>query len=336
MKVKSGNPRARAIESLQRLKGRLEPKHVTHRAIVGDGAGHVDVDGYPGLFWIRLLGETEMLAQCKREGLVPAQGMHILVEETGERGQRQYRYVGRPDTQGWFVGDTREIPVGSPLEAHHWTHEVGGSDLVNVGLRMMEDLRATPTVPASLYLYVSPGIAVVSDTVLQWTGGNSPVFTAPSFGIRYDLLSLDSDNTLHVTEGEAAWLNPEKPTCPEGELPIAYVLFQYGWTEITEAEIYDARPLFTSVCAAVRLYEDPGVHVFNEDFSAQCNGTKTQFHTNLGYRERMLQLFHNGNLLRYGAWADFVEDVSRTSFTLQTSAPVAGDSLIAHYLAEVI
>lgn len=92
-------------------------------------------------------------------------------------------------------------------------------------------------------------------TPLNYAGGNTPAITTPSVNPRIALLTIDREGTLTWTYGDEAE-TPVAPSCPEYELPIAYVYERVGMTQVVNYEdrtsypsggyLYrDIRPLVT-------------------------------------------------------------------------------------------
>ena len=335
------SPKQRALEAVARFKANLEPKHVYLRAIVGDGAGNVVVAGRSHFYWIRISGRQEHIAQAYCDAFIPAHGMHVVVEELQRSGQSWYNITGRADSQGWFTEDGNVVDAGSNAPPHHWAHEEHGQDMVNVSPYMIRPLRAVPTSPASMALYVEWGEVCFGRTTFQWpldgsAGDESSVFTAPTWGNRYDLLSLDSDGDLNITVGVSAWGTPARPDCPTGELPICYVWLSSGDTTIPVNRIYDSRPIFS-----VGIVGDTGpagadahIHTYNEDLSLECDGAKDTFITANQFAQNSLCVFHNGHLVRPDF--DFQEVWPYDTFEWLVTVPTAGDTLTVEYHPELI
>ena len=224
---------------------RMEPRRVIVRAVAGDGAGNVAVPGYTNIYWVRIVGKASFMAQAYCDSLIPAHGMNVLCEEKVEENRKRYVIIGRPDTQGWF-DDEPGYGQGSLAPTHSVAHEQGGPDMLSVSKGMLENLRATPTDPNTMAVYVSYDLNVgFGADYLEYDGGNSPNFTAPAWGERYDLLTIDSTGTLAITTGTEAWTDPTYPSVPFGKIPICYVLTNSATTSINANMIYDCRPVFS-------------------------------------------------------------------------------------------
>ena len=86
-----------------------------------------------------------------------------------------------------------------------------------------------------LTLKVSPGNPYFGTTLVEFAGGNSPEFTAPSSDPRIDILTLKDDGNLNRVEGTEA-SSPEAPAVPTGEIPIAQVFNRVDQTSIKDED----------------------------------------------------------------------------------------------------
>ena len=194
-------------------------------------------------------------------------------------------------------------------------------------------------------VYVSYDQSVIFGTnVVDFPGAGaagefSAAFVAPSWGKKYDLLSLDSDGDLNITAGTPSWSNPVRPPCPPGEVPICYVFLKSTTTEITTGSIVDVRPFFSiGEVYTPATVSDTGkhVHAINEDKTGECNGAKLIFQTANAWEPESLQVFYNGHLLRLGV--DIAEGEFRDEFEWLDagSPPGVTDTLTVAYLSEVV
>ena len=86
-----------------------------------------------------------------------------------------------------------------------------------------------------LTLKVSPGQIYFGTTLVEYAGGNSPSFTAPTTHPRIDILSINSSGTLVRTAGDEG-STPTAPDVPVEEIPIAQVYNRVGQTSIKDAD----------------------------------------------------------------------------------------------------
>jgi len=87
-----------------------------------------------------------------------------------------------------------------------------------------------------LTLYVEPGVYYNGSTRVEFAGGNSPTFTAPSTNPRIDVLSIDTAGTLVRTAGTEAG-SPTVPSFPGGNIPICQVYNRVGQTTIRDVSV---------------------------------------------------------------------------------------------------
>jgi len=246
------NPKQKAVQAFKRLKNKFEPRRVIYRAYAGDGAGNVDVSGRPNYIWVRIVGKTDMLAQAYCRAIIASTGMNIFVEGTIVNGKPSYKVLEeRPDDLGHFEDGDRWENVGSPAPEHHTAHEENGPDMINVAKAMVEPLRALPTDPASMKVTVTRDLSIMIGENINLVYPDrdtayveSALFTAPAFGFRNDLLSIDSTGVQTITQGTMGWV-ADFPACPVGEIPIAYIRLTSSTTEILAENILDARPFIT-------------------------------------------------------------------------------------------
>lgn len=329
------DPRQRAKAAVRRFIEKFEPKHIRVRAIMGDGAGNLTTSE-ARYYLARLLGRTPMLVKAYCETLVPAHGMHVILEVTDHAGQRRYVVVGRPDDQGWFDTE-RGYGQGSLAPPHHWAHEENGPDAINVSSYMLENVRATLADPEGLKVHVAYGYVAVGTETKWFAGADTDEFDLPPYGEQWVLVSLDSNLDFNYTYGEIAWTNAVKPDLPTEELPICYVLLRAGDSAVDSQRLYDARPSFTLGVPFVPGESDVTteklhLHVIQEDKSEECDGVKAVFIPANEFEPNTLNVFLNGLLKREGAGKDFTEGVFRDVFEMAVP-PAAVDTLTVEYLA---
>lgn len=101
---------------------------------------------------------------------------------------------------------------------------------------------------------------VQANTPLNYSGGNSPTFVAPSSAgeKRIDLLHIDKNGVLTITQGTATTGTPTAPAYPGDKMVLAEIYLRYGATVIknsddtTNGYIFKNRtPLFNLGAAGV-------------------------------------------------------------------------------------
>jgi hypothetical protein len=89
--------------------------------------------------------------------------------------------------------------------------------------------QATP----DLTLYIEAGNVVINGTVIQFAGGNSPSFTAPSSHPRIDVLCINASGTLVRIAGVEA----TSPVAPNvSDFPICQIYNRVGQIKIIDAD----------------------------------------------------------------------------------------------------
>ncbi len=86
---------------------------------------------------------------------------------------------------------------------------------------------------STMKLFVEAGVFYIGTTQVNFLGGSSPAFTAPTTNPRIDILTIDTAGTLAITQGTEA-ASPTPPTYPFGKVVICEVRNVVG-----EASIYD-------------------------------------------------------------------------------------------------
>jgi len=114
------------------------------------------------------------------------------------------------------------------------------------GSQLLAHQQTTP----NMTLKVEKGIAYIGSTQVNFAGGNSPTFTAPTTNPRIDLLVIDSSGVLSIVQGTEA-ATPSPPTYPVDKIPICEVYLSVGTTAIYDTDHgtngyikKDTRPFF--------------------------------------------------------------------------------------------
>ena len=87
---------------------------------------------------------------------------------------------------------------------------------------------------------VAAGEAIVNGTACKWAGANSGTITAPTTHPRYDVVVINSDNTLSIVEGTEA-ASPAYPDIAATQRPLAILTLVVSQTTIETADIADWR-----------------------------------------------------------------------------------------------
>ena len=88
---------------------------------------------------------------------------------------------------------------------------------------------------STLKLYIHDATIYFRGTKVDFTGGLTPVMSAPTASSRIDIVSLASSSEIVITTGVEAD-SPTAPTAPEDNMPICEVYNKAGQVEITDEE----------------------------------------------------------------------------------------------------
>ena len=212
--------------------------------------------------WARQNGREGGVFQVFNPHVQRRVGLPVLV---GPDPQRPHRLMvlgvdwqtlaAHPDYGGGDYGNDPYLANHAP--SHEQPDFTPGADAVNVYPRAFVQLKTTGgtsglTVDVAAYRYNYRG------TVTEYTGETAFSIAAsqPAVGAtRFVLVYLDTTtNAAASIAGDATALTvvPDKPNCPNGMIPSAYIKLDGSATIITEKMIYDARMPFEMV--------DPGYY----------------------------------------------------------------------------
>lgn len=140
-----------------------------------------------------------------------------------------------------------------------------------------------------LTLAISPGKCFFKKTLVDYAGGNTANFTAPSSDPRIDLLYLTEAGVLTILTGTEA-ASPTAPSIPENTFPICYVYNRVGQTSVKETDdstngyIYqDLRPAMVTPVDQLpffqqRIYGPVEVNATPRAFGTNEDGSVLYFH----------------------------------------------------------
>ena len=121
----------------------------------------------------------------------------------------------------------------------------------SIGLDHMTPLHASAQSPAAATVAVSPGVALTGagTSIITFAGGNSPTIPGQAVNERYDALVLQNGGTLALVAGTPGAPSAAKPLFTG--VPIAFIKVDEDPAVITDADITDARCLFTQGLVAI-------------------------------------------------------------------------------------
>jgi hypothetical protein len=259
-----------AVKSAQQSLETREIKQGKVRALLGDVVGNLT--GPSGVPWVlaRLYGDASRRVEAYNgTPLVPTFNLAVELWVRYENGRATRYDIKGIDTGVPYAGGY--TPGGSGgLAAHHLSHEGtpgGGWDLVNIYPLNMTFMRPDPQATPDLTVQVAGGFWWASGTLVYFTGGNSPAFTPPGSGLRYDVLTLDAAGSLNIQVG-ALTTPPVTFVLPTDELPIVAVLLSAGQTTIQRTDMYDVRPFLSiggSGTSSGILLDSDGIPILDSD-----------------------------------------------------------------------
>jgi hypothetical protein len=110
----------------------------------------------------------------------------------------------------------------------------------------LSTLKTTPTPEPSMKVIVSAGgFWLNSREYVEYRGGSSPDFEAPTINSYWGLLYLNSSGNLRIEYGTPG-SNPDFPECPSNSFPIAAVFLSRTSNRITDDMLFDIRGVFLS------------------------------------------------------------------------------------------
>lgn len=235
------------------LTNRFSPKPHYIRGLMGDGRGNVEVPDKPDKIFARFnRGSTEFFEVFNRT-VNPVDGWPILIGELPwQPGLTQVVDTdwAAYEQSGWGqnLGDT-----SAHAPTHEWPDTSPGSDPISIYTRAIIPLRAYVAGSGTTTVFVNSYEYDPSGTVWGGVPGIDlqPIINVTTTGtMRYAGIYLDvSNNTLGVVTGNTTVhtpaLEPPLVSFPAGVLPSARIRLYGSQTSVTEADIVDARRLFT-------------------------------------------------------------------------------------------
>ena len=228
-------------ESLKQIIRRTAGERIP--AVLGNGAGTVNVPNRPGWCYARLDGQ-DMPVQAYNQVVAAIDDTPVWVmrDPTSDTGVLQVVGVRVVETQS---GSTYGIP--SHADTHRWMAANGGNDPVMVEMRQIMPLRITAD---GLTVNVYPGVIPNGDT-WQSVGAQSLDLSGDvpttAGNARFVLIYVDDAGTLTGLAGaeSASPTWTDIPALPDGGIALAVVYLYEGQTAIRETrtatDIMDVR-----------------------------------------------------------------------------------------------
>jgi len=101
----------------------------------------------------------------------------------------------------------------------------------------------------NMTVHITPGVAIVNNAQVRYTGGNSPTIIAPTSNPRIDLVVIKQDGTIEIINGTEN-ASPVAPLYPSDKLVLAEIYLRTSITKIKASDdsvegyiSLDARPI---------------------------------------------------------------------------------------------
>ena len=120
-----------------------------------------------------------------------------------------------------------------------------GDDYRRTGA-FFSSLKVMPSPEPDMFVQINEGGFWLSNKEwVEFVGGRSPGFTAPTIGAKWTILCLHYTGAALLIEGDPS-SNPELPILERKAFPLVAVYLQSGDTKITGDKIFDLRNLWGS------------------------------------------------------------------------------------------
>ena len=225
-----------------------------------DAIDSTKVSGRPGYNWVMEDGQNGGVFPCFNVGVQDRVGLPVLVGiETREPFRRTVMSID------WgmvpFIippgdDDPGDYDIKPHAASHEWPDNDPGPDVVSVFQRAIVPLRLQYV--QDLIVFVNPGIWFADGNIEKFGGqyvdltsyvpstNSDPLLT----NVKIVLVYIDTDfNFARVKNQTAVILEDENPSYddpPAEDIPVAWVYIEQGDTILTDSDITDARPFYTS------------------------------------------------------------------------------------------
>ena len=137
------------------------------------------------------------------------------------------------------AGSDTQVLTSDGTGATSWTDKADITDVpeIEASASFVTKAQNTPdlTVAVTKGGFYIKSLAQNGYAFVEYAGGNSPEFTAPTTNPRIDVLSINSSGTLVRTAGTEA-ATPEAPSFPQSNKPIAQIYNRVGQTSIKDTD----------------------------------------------------------------------------------------------------
>jgi len=230
----------------------LQPRTPLRRGLIGDGAGHVEVDGMPGWAWIRFQESQNRLSMVRCFIGYPEDDTPVVVgkwhpEDDYEQVLGVYWGPYSMDVTDATSALYRVPPHG---ESHHGTY---GSDPAWIDYANLTFGRVTPTDPYSMLVTVESFVYSYGVQTKDFEGGalDLTADVPGGAGHLYTLVYFDPDTeSIGYTVGGVVPLaaSPSVPALTDvNAIPLGVVRLYNGQTEVTLEDVWQRKLMLGSV-----------------------------------------------------------------------------------------
>ena len=276
--------------ALSKLGKMSEPRSRPIPAIMGNGAGVIDVPNEQYLIWVRLHGDQNQLARAYCFNHARINDLQITVDHSTSRtgGVTTYEVVGYGSKE--ILSDHGAIipPIGpgdpylpDHAASHQWSAFSRGRDVVNIFPRAIAHGRVYADDPPSMQCRVSAIEYYYGNVRKYYAGGKTIDFTSeiPSTGLAklaFVYMNGGTNTLAYEYSAEFLWLgwtdpipSVANPTVPIESFLLSSPILYNGMTTIVEANFRaEMRPIFHTVGVADHaevIYDNYGDSMVDND-----------------------------------------------------------------------
>jgi len=220
----------RQREIRKELQKLIRPTASGFDAILGDGAGNVEVDGKADQWYARPMG-SDLPVVVMRGAAPKLEGVHVRIEpEYGADKRRR----GNMRVVGVIAGGD---PSYGEVEPHGETHIAGGSDPIYIDT--VQIINGLVYATSGMNITVNAGFALINRQPVHWSKSDLDTSSyVPASGALYGLVRVDGDGDVDLQEGVAvasfadlSW--EDVPRIADGYAALAIVRFYSGQSSLS-------------------------------------------------------------------------------------------------------
>lgn len=238
------------------LTNKLQARSEYTHGLLGNGQGQTQVPGRSDYSWVRPDRFSTRVFEVFNKRVSGPDGMPVLIGELP--WQPELTQVIAVDWDTYLGVGWGDATPGGPRhgKTHEWRDGAPGVDTFNVYRRQMGELKTQPVGSGSASVNVSAYNFTHFEDVKSWHGQPgldlSPAIPGTTGTARFVLTYWDpcsgTSGFLGVATGTIDVDSPaimlNRPAAPPGTIPSAWVRLAGGQGDVTEFDIYDARPIW--------------------------------------------------------------------------------------------